>query len=79
MVYVDDMLLRSSPRGTAAPWRDLEKRVDYKDPAVFLQGYLGALYHFDAFDHKKPKAPRSVLTSMDDYAAKAVQRFDVEF
>ena len=36
--------------------------------------YLGALYKFDAFDEKKPKAPRSMLTSMDDYAANAVQR-----
>ena len=37
--------------------------------------YLDALYNFDAFNIKKLKAPRSMLTSMDDYAANAVQRF----
>ena len=60
-------------------WRDLEKKVDHTDPAVPLQRYLGALYHFDAFDPKKPKAPSSLLTSTDDYVANAVQHFDVEF
>ena len=79
VVYVDDMLLLSSPQDTDSLWRDLEKKVDYKDPAMPLQRYLGALYHSDAFDPKKPKAPRSLLTSMDDYAANAVQRFNVEF
>ena len=39
--------------------RDLEKKNDYKDLVKPLQRYLGALYHFDAFDPKKPKAPRS--------------------
>ena len=41
--------------------------------------YLGALYKFDAFDPKKPKAPRSMLTSVDDYVANAVQRFLKEY
>ena len=75
VVYVDEMLLLSSPRDTVSLWRELEKSVDYKDPAAPLQRYLGALYEFDAFDSFKPKAPRSLLISMDDYAANAVQRF----
>ena len=66
VVYVDDMLLLSSPRDTASLWRDLEKSLDYKDPAAPLQRYLGALYQFDAFDPFKPKAPRSLLISIDD-------------
>ena len=33
VVYVDDMLLLPSPQDTDALWRDLEKKVDYKDPA----------------------------------------------
>ena len=37
MVYVDDMLLLSSPRDTDALWRELEKKVDYKDPAMPLR------------------------------------------
>ena len=79
VVYVDDMLLLSSPRDTVSLWREPEKSVDYKDPAAPLQRYLGALYQFDAFEHFKPKAPRSLLTSMDDYAANAAQRFKTEF
>ena len=79
VVYVDDMLLLFSLRGIDALWNDLEKSVDYKDPAAPLQRYLGALYHSDVFDLKKPKAPRSLLTSMDDSAANAVQRFKTEF
>ena len=73
------MLLLSSPRDTGALWRDLEMSVDYKDPAAPLQRYLGALYHFDVFDPYKPQAPRSLLTSMVDYAANAMQRFTAEF
>ena len=53
--------------------------MDYKDPAAPLQRYFGALYQFDAFDPSKPKAPRSLLTSIDEYAANAVQRFKTEF
>ena len=79
VVYVDDMLLLSSPRDTESLWREFLKIVDYKDPAAPLQRYLGALYQFDAFDPFKPKAPRSLLTSMGDYAANAVQRFKTEF
>ena len=78
VVYVNDMLLRSSPRDIDALWRDLKKKVDYNDPAVFLQRYLGALYHFDAFDPNKPKAPSSLLTSMVDSVANVVRRFKVE-
>ena len=62
VVYVDDMLRLFSPRDTDALWRDLEKSVEYKDPAAPLQRYLCALYHFDVFDPYKPKAPRSLLT-----------------
>ena len=72
VVYVDDMLLLSSPRDTESSWREFEKSVDYKDPARPLQRYLGALYQFDAFDPFKPKALPSLLTSMDPYAANAV-------
>ena len=79
VVYVHDMLLLFSPRDSDALWLDLANNVDYKDPAAPLQRYLGALYHFDVFDPYKPKAPRSLLTSMDDYAANAVQRFNIEF
>ena len=79
VVYVNDMLLLSSPRDTDLLWRDLQNRVYYEDPAVPLQRYLGALYHFDAFDPNKPKAPRSLLMSLDDYAANVVQRFKAEF
>ena len=79
VVYVNDKLLLSSPRDTESLWRELEKSVHYKDPAASLQRYLGALYQFDAFDPFKPKAPRSLLTSMDDYAANVVQRFKAEF
>ena len=64
-----------SPRDTDAPWRDLEKNVDYKDPTAPLQRYLGALYHFDASAPYKSKAPRSLLTSMDNYVANVVLRF----
>ena len=65
VVYVDDMLLLLSPRDTVSLWRELEKSVDYKDPAAPLQRYVSALYQFDSFDPFKPKAPRSLLTSMD--------------
>ena len=77
--YVHDMLLLSSPRDTESLWRELAKSVDYKDPAAPLQRYLGAFYKFDAFDPFKPKAQRSLLNSIDDYAANAVQRFKCEF
>ena len=79
VVYVNDMLLLTSPRDTESLWRDLEKSLDYKDPAAPLRRYLGALYQFDAFDPFKPKAPRSLLTSIDDYATNGVQRFNVAF
>ena len=59
VVRVDGMLLLSLPRITDSFRRDLVKKVDYKDPVMPLQLYLGALYHFDAFDPKKPTAPRS--------------------
>ena len=57
VVYVDEMLLLASPRDTDSIWRDLEKSIQYKEPAAVLQRYLGALYHFDAFDTKMSKAP----------------------
>ena len=79
VVYVNGMLFLFSPRDSDARCRGLEKSVDYKDPAAPLQRYLGALYHFNVFDPYKPKAPRSLLASMDDYGANAVQRFKVEF
>ena len=78
LVYVDDMLLLSAPRDTESLWYELERSVDYKDPAAPLQRYFGALYQFDAFDPSKPKAPRSLLISIDDYVANAVQRFKTE-
>ena len=78
-LYVDDMLLFASPLDTDGLWRDFEKSVQYKHPAAPLQSYLGALYHFDAFGPQKSNAPRSLLTSIDDYVANAVQRFRVEF
>ena len=78
VIYVDDMLL-SPPDDTDLLWQELQKSVQFKDPAAPLQRYLGALYHFDVFDSKKPKAPRSLTTSMDDYASNAVQRFKLEF
>ena len=53
--------------------RALEKRVDHKDPAAPMARYLGAPCKFDAFDEKKPKARRSMLASIGDYAANAVQ------
>ena len=59
VVRVEGMLILSLPRVTDSFRRDLAKKVDYKDPVMPLQRYLGALYHFDAFDPKKPKAPRS--------------------
>ena len=59
VVRVDGMLLLSLPRVADSFWRDLETKNDYKDLVKPLQRYLGALYHFDAFDPKKPKAPRS--------------------
>ena len=43
VVYVNDMLLFDLPRGVDALWGDLEKSVDYNDPAAPLQRYLGAL------------------------------------
>ena len=43
VVYVDDMLLLASLRDMDSLWRDLEKSVQYKDPAAPLQRYLGAL------------------------------------
>ena len=79
VVYVHDMLLRFFHRDTDALLRHLEKSVDYTDPAAPLQRYLGALYHFDVFDSYNPKAPSSLLTSIDDYGANAVQRFKAEF
>ena len=79
VVYVDDVMMLSSPKDTSMLWRALEKSLDYKDPEAPMPRYLGALYKFDAFDEKKPKAPRSMLTSMDDYPANAVQRFLKEY
>ena len=78
-VYVDDMLLLSAPRNTELLWRELEKCVDYEDPAAPLQRYVVVLYQFDAFDPSKPTAPRSLLFLIYDYAANAVQRFKTEF
>ena len=79
VVYVDDMLLLASPRDTYSLWRDLEEGVQYKDPAAPLQRYLGVLYNFDAFDLKISNVPRSLLTSIDDYASNAMLRFKAEF
>ena len=79
VVYVDHMLLLASPRDTDGLLRDIEKSVQYKDPAAPLQRYLGSLYHFDAFDPNTSNAPRRLLTSIDDYVANAVQRFKAEF
>ena len=78
VVYVNDMML-PFPQDTNVPWRALGKIVLHKDSEAPLQGYLGALYKFDAFVQKKPDALRSMLTSMDDYAANAVQRFKIEY
>ena len=59
-------------------WRALKKSMDCKDPVAPMARYLGALCTFDAFTSQKLNAPRSVLTSMDDYAANAAQRFAEE-
>ena len=59
VVYVNDMLLLSQPNSIDRLWQELQKSVQFKDPAAPLQRYLGPLYHFDAFDNKKPKALRS--------------------
>ena len=75
VVYVDDMLLLAPPQDIDRRWQELQKSVQSKDPAAPLQRYPGALYHFDAFDPKKPNAPRSLMTSIEDYASNAVRRF----
>ena len=72
-------MLLSAPKDSDALWSAFEKNVEYKDPAAPMARYLGALYKFDASNPKKPSAPRSMLTSMDDYAANAVQRFLKEY
>ena len=77
VVYVDDMLLLFRPNEIDRLLQEFQQSVQFKDPAAPLQRYLGALYHFDAFDPKKPKAPRRVMTSMVDCASNAVQRFKV--
>ena len=43
VVYVDDMLLLSPPNETDRLWQDLQKNIQFKDPAAPLQRYLGAL------------------------------------
>ena len=75
VVCVDDMAMLSSPKNTIKLWRELEKSVQHNNPEAPLQRYLGAFYKFDAFGEKKLNALRSMMTSMDDYAANAVQRF----
>ena len=79
VVYVDDMMMLSSPKDTNRFWRGLEKSVRHKEQEAPLQRYLAALYKFDVFDEKEQNARRRMLTSMDDYAAKAVQRFKSEY
>ena len=79
VVYVDDMLMLSPPNDTDRLWQDLLKNIQFEDPAAPLQRYLGALYHFDPFNPKKPRALRSLMASMDDCGSNAVQRFKVEF
>ena len=79
VVYVGHIMLLSAPKDTGALLCALGKDVDYKDPAAPMARYLGALYKFDAFNSKTPNAPRSMLTSMDDYAANAAQRFVNEY
>ena len=66
VVYVDDMMLLSSPKDTNGFWRALEKSVLHRDPEARLHRYFGALCKFESFDQKRPNAPRSMLTSMDD-------------
>ena len=78
IVYVDDMLMLAAPRDVGGFWRELEKAVDFKNPAGPLARYFGAQYKFTDFNPKSPNAPRSLSTDMDEYAANAVRRFKDE-
>ena len=74
VVYIDDMMLLAPPKHTSMLRCELEKSVEYKGLEAPMARYLGTLYKFDAYGEKKPNALRSMLASMDDYGANAVQR-----
>ena len=79
IVYVDDLLLTAPPHRASGLWRALERSVQFKDLEAPTARYLGAQYCFDEFDPKKPNAPRTMTTEMNDYIRSAVEKFTAEF
>ena len=79
VVYVDDMLLLAKPRDAGPLLRSPEKAVMFKDFELPLTRYLGARYNFTEFDIKRPNAPRTLRTDMDEYATNGIAKFNKEY
>eukprot|EP00971_Amphidinium_carterae_P246199 4889689-Amphidinium_carterae.1 len=66
-VYVDDLLLGASTEASRTFWRDLEQRIEFKDPEEPLDRYLGA------------NQGGSMVVQMKGYIDNAVSRFMKEW
>ena len=78
VVYVDDILLAAAPRLDDKYWQEIEKLVEFKEPAAPITRYLGAQHKFDDYDGKKPDATRMLEVQMEAYIHNAVDKFMLE-
>ena len=75
IVYVDDMLMLASFDKTSELWRQIEKKIRFKDPEEDICRYLGARHTLDPYDPKQPQASRIMMTDMDSYTTNAIMKF----
>ena len=71
IVYVDDFILIAPERHEAGLWKELDKHIDFKDPAAPVSRFLGVNHEFKYCKD----GTVTMLTSAKDYLRSAVDEY----
>jgi hypothetical protein len=78
VTYVDDMLMVAHDDIMKWLWKNLDKRIKFKDPAEEIKRYLGAYHRYTPYAQERADAVRELGISMRAYTEQAVSRYLAE-
>jgi hypothetical protein len=78
VVYVDDLLMVAAREHEQALWAAIEKHIDFSEPALPIDRYLGAHYIMEKFNDKHGKECMSFSVEMSDFLASACKAYEAD-
>jgi hypothetical protein len=78
VVYVDDLLMVAAREHEQALWADIEKHIDFSEPAMPIDRYLGAHYVMEKFKDKDGKESMSFSVEMSDFCKSACAAYEAD-